>query len=336
MKSRDLVKSTLEFTNTSGKVPRQLWVLPWATNNYPELLEEIHQEYPDDIIQSVYTVFSQIPKMVGDPHEIGISTDDWGCIRVNVQRGIIGEVKEPLVKDDEWEDYENVHIPDEWLTFDMDIANKSISETDKFVIAGTCPNPFERLQYIRGTENFYIDLMTRPEKMFVFIGKLHKHYCSLLEKWAQTDVDGLMMMDDWGSQRSLLINPSIWRELFKPMYKDYIDIAHKHGKKMFMHSDGYILDIIPDLIELGLDALNCQIFCMGTDKLAEFAGKITFWGEIDRQEILPRGSVTDVENAVHQVHDALWTNGGCIAQLEFGPGANPVNVKHAFMTWDKY
>lgn len=57
------------------------------------------------------------------------------------------------------------------------------------------------------------------------------------------------------------------------MYKDYIDIAKKNGKKIFMHSDGYIIDIIPDLIELGLDALNCQIFCMGAENPAKFKEK---------------------------------------------------------------
>lgn len=336
MNSRELVKQTLEFRNISGKIPRQLWFLPWAANNYPEKLEEIHTEYPDDIIQGVYTEFKSIPSMTGDPCEVGTSTDDWGCVRVNLQRGIVGEVKNPIVNDEDWEDFENVHIPDEWLSFDVDIANASIAKTDKFIIAGYCPNPFERLQYIRGTENLYIDLMTRPEKLFVFMDKMHRHYCEILEKWASTNVDSLVMMDDWGSQRSLLINPSIWREIFKPMYKDYIDIAHKHGKKMFMHSDGYILDIIPDLIELGLDAINCQIFCMGVEKLAPFAGKITFWGEIDRQEILPRGTFTDIDRAVDEIHNELWKDGGCIAQCEFGPGANPDNVKRVFECWNRY
>jgi len=57
------------------------------------------------------------------------------------------------------------------------------------------------------------------------------------------------------------------------------------GKKIFMHSDGHTLDIYPDMVELELDAFNSQIFCMGVQELAPFAGKITFWGEIDRQHV---------------------------------------------------
>lgn len=146
-------------------------------------------------------------------------------------------------------------------------------------------------------------------------------------------VDGLFLMDDWGTQRSLIINPKIWAEIFKPLYRDYIGIAKKYNKKTFMHSDGYILEIIPELIELGLDAVNAQIFCMGIDRLSEFKGKITFWGEIDRQHILPNGSEEDVSEAVRNVREKLWHNGGLIGQCEFGPGAKPENVYKVFESW---
>ena len=181
-----------------------------------------------------------------------------------------------------------------------------------------------------------MDLVDPPANFLKFLGKMHTFYCDHVEKWAKTDVDGIKMMDDWGSQRSLLINPKLWRELFKPMYKDYIDIAKRYGKKTFMHSDGYTLDIIPEMIELGLDAINTQIFCIGLDQLEQFKGKITFWGEIDRQNLLPYGSTQDIENAVKEVHERLWDNGGCIAQCEFGAGANPENVYTVFKTWNEF
>ena len=164
---------------------------------------------------------------------------------------------------------------------------------------------------------------------------MHTFYCQLLTIWAETDVDGLMIMDDWGAQQNLLINPELWVDIFKPLYKDYIDIAHTHGKKIFMHSDGFILPIIPHLINLELDALNSQIFCMGVDKLKSFCGKITFWGEIDRQHLLPYGSAKDIEKAVSSVQKNLWNMGGCIAQCEFGPGAKPENVSAVFSAWDR-
>ena len=170
--------------------------------------------------------------------------------------------------------------------------------------------------------------------MAAFMRELHTFYCELLAAWAQTDVDALFFMDDWGSQRSLLISPAMWRTYFKPMYRDYAQIAHAAGKKLFMHSDGHILAIMPDLIEIGIDALNSQLFCMGVEKLAPFAGKITFWGEIDRQYLLAFATPDEVEEAVATVYARLWRNGGCIAQCEFGAGARPENVRRVFTAWD--
>jgi hypothetical protein len=142
-------------------------------------------------------------------------------------------------------------------------------------------------------------------------------------------------MDDWGTQRALLINPQVWIKRFKPIYRDYVDIAHKYGKKLFFHSDGYTLDIIPHFIELGVDAVNLQIFCIGIEKIAQFRGKITFWGEIDRQHILVRGTLDEIDAAVRAVCSAVWDNGGAIAQCEFGAGANIANVRQVFKSWAK-
>lgn len=204
-----------------------------------------------------------------------------------------------------------------------------------FVLSALSPRPFERLQFLRGTEDFYADLIYRPKGMLRFMGRLHDFYCEMLEQWAKTDVDAIKFMDDWGAQNSMLIDAKTWRSLFKPMYQDYTAIARKYHKKIFMHSDGYILPILPDLIEIGVDALNCQVFCMGPEKLKAFAGQITFWGEIDRQHLLPHGSLEEIRNAVERVREAFWKNGGAIAQCEFGPGAKPENVEEVFRTWER-
>jgi uroporphyrinogen-III decarboxylase len=337
MTSKELVLKTLNGTNNSGRAPRQLWYLPWAVHRYGDELNKILEDYPADIGGFAFAAKEASPFAKGDPCEVGESTDDWGCTFLNVQRGVVGEVKSPTVIGEEWEDSDKVHIPEEWLTFDVAAVNKAIKEqcADKFTLTGHCPRPFEQLQFIRGTENLYVDLMFRPTRFMDFLEKMHDFYCRLFKKWAQTDVDAFMFMDDWGSQKSLLINPGLWDELFKPLYRDYIDIAHKAGKKIFMHSDGNTLQIIPRLIDLGLDAINSQLFCMGLDNLKQFKGKITFWGEIDRQNLLPHGTTADIDAAVRAVKAALWQNGCCIAQCEFGPGAKPENVRQTFKTWDE-
>lgn len=102
-----------------------------------------------------------------------------------------------------------------------------------------------------------------------------------------------------------------------------------------MYSDGQILRIIPKLIDMGLDAINAQLFCMGLENLAQFKGKITFWGEIDRQYLIPHGTKKEIDAAVRLVYDTLWQDGGCIAQCDFGVGAKGENVHRIFEQWEK-
>lgn len=334
MTSKELVIRTLEFRNTDGRVPRDLWTLPWATDRYPETMHRLNSEYEWDFL-CAQAEYSQKDISSGDPYAVGESTDSWGCCFKNISAGAIGEVKVPLVQDEDWADASNVHIPEELLSFDIAQVNRWCAQhSDRFLLSPCLARPFEQLQFIRTTENLYIDLMDPPKGMLDFMEKMHDYYCRLITKWAQTDVDAINFMDDWGAQNDLLISPTLWDTYFRPMYRDYIDIARRYGKKTFMHSDGHTLRIIPKLIDLGLDAMNAQLFCMGTENLRQFRGKITFWGEIDRQHLLPYGTPAQIDAAVQSVYDTLWQNGGCIAQCEFGPGGRPENVLRVYEKWN--
>jgi uroporphyrinogen decarboxylase len=124
------------------------------------------------------------------------------------------------------------------------------------------------------------------------------------------------------------------RAYFLPMYADYAAVARQHGKFVFMHSDGSIVDILDDLIAVGVDAINCQVACMGVAELGRrFRGRLTFWGEIDRQDVLAFGSTAQVDAAVQDIRQRLYADGGLIAQCEFGPGAIPENVIQVFHAW---
>ena len=150
-------------------------------------------------------------------------------------------------------------------------------------------------------------------------------------------MDGIQFMDDWGSQNALLISPAMWRSSYKPLYREYVDIIHSAGKFAFFHSDGHIEAIYPDLVEIGIDAVNSQLFCMDIERLAgDFGGKITFWGEIDRQNLLPFGTEEDVRQGVRRVRKAMDTGkGGVIAQCEWGVHDPYENVRAVFDEWAK-
>ena len=332
MTSRELVVDTLEFRSPE-RIPRQLWVLPWADRTWPAELAAIRKRYPDDIVQSPGFLAEPL-KTSGDEYAPGVYVDEWGCRFESRQAGIIGEVKEPRIA--AWSDLDGLRLPQERLSVDVRKVDGFCAASGEFVHARTVVRPFELLQFLRGPENLYVDLAERPDGLFRLIEKVHRFFLEELELWASTDVDALFFADDWGSQNSLLISPILWRELFKPLYRDYVEMAHRHGKYIFMHSDGHIAAIYPDIVEIGVDALNSQLFCMDVKELGRrFAGRITFWGEVDRQRLLPYGSPADVAAAVRVAKEALFRNGGVIAQCEFGIGARPENVAAVFETWDR-
>jgi len=342
MTSRELVLKTLEFRNTEGRVPRDLWVLPWAEQNHGAELKEIMKDFPQDIVQTPDDCkeYAKQPLRQGDAYEIGSFTDEWGVVWKNVERGHVGEVKEPIVSasDEDWSDLSRVHFPEELLTIDTEKVDAFCGSTEKFVVGNELARPFERMQFLRGSENYYIDLALENEGMLKMLERVHDFYCRVLEVWAKTKVDALFAMDDWGTQKSLLINPEVWHKRFKPLYRDYVDIAHSSGKKIFFHSDGCTFDIVEGLIDVGFDAVNLQIFAIGVERLKPFKGRITFWGEMDRQHLLPKGTPEMMDAAVEAVYETLWEPGlgGAIAQCEFGPGANPRNVRRMYEAWGKY
>jgi hypothetical protein len=156
-----------------------------------------------------------------------------------------------------------------------------------------------------------------------------------MEMWAASDVDGVAMMDDWGCQDSLLIAPEIWRDLFKPLYREYCEILHAGDKFAFFHSDGYIADVFPDLVEVGVDAVNSQLSLMDVERLAEqLRGRVTFWGDVDRQRVLPFGTLDEIRQSVRRVRRALdFGSGGLIAQCEWGLDVPMRNIAAVFDEW---
>ncbi len=323
----------MEF-DRPDRVPRDVWVLPAARLRYGAALDRFLERWPTDFTQCVK---GRPParRAKGDPYAAGEAVDEWGCVFVNLVPGVHGEVKQPLVTD--WADLDKVQPPLEYLDVDPGAVNAFCRQSDRFVFASGWARPFERLQFLRGTENLYVDFMEQSDEFLELFNRVCGFFRDQYERWAQTEVDALAMMDDWGSQRSLLIRPEQWRELFKPVYADYVRIAHDAGKKFFMHSDGYIFDIYEDLIEIGVDAINSQLFCMDIEEIGRrCAGRITFWGEIDRQRILPSGTLDDVRRAVRRVADNLSRpDGGVIAQFSFEGDTRIENADAAFDAWSR-
>ncbi len=335
--SRDIVNAALTFQRPE-RIPRDLWLLPWAETHYPDEIADIKARFPSDF-SSPPAPYGPSSRAEGDPWTPGEFTDEWGCRFVNIQAGLYGEVKEPVLA--EIADWRSVEPPYEMLPTDVktarDAVNRYCAETETFVRAPSVTRVWERYQFLRGTENAMIDLMTCDDDVAGLLHLIHEFNLKELEFWMTTDVDAIAIFDDWGSQNTLLIPPAIWRDLFKPLYHEYCDLAHAHGKFAFMHSDGCITEIYPDLVEIGVDALNSQLACMDLRELAGIAkSNMTFWGEVDRQHVLCADDPDIARREVRRIAETLYDPaGGIIAQLEFGAGATPAAVVAVFDEWER-
>lgn len=299
---------------------------------------ELQRKYPSDVSGPPYRY--PAGRSQGETNREGRRLDIWGCVWEACEDGVCGEVKEsPLAAD--WSGLKSFAPPWEVLAgADLSQVNAACAASDRFMIAmwETMPNPFERLQHLRGPEQLYLDLAELEPEVYQLRDLVHAYFMKQMQMWVKTDVDAVHIADDWGAQQSLLISPVLWRSFFKPLYKDYCDLAHAHGKDVVMHSDGYIVDIIPDLIEIGVNAINAQLFCMPIEELAAaFAGRICFWGEIDRQRLLTSGTPQEVRQAVRRVAAAFLAHKrtGVVGQCFWGKDHRIENCEAVYDEWSR-
>jgi hypothetical protein len=220
--------------------------------------------------------------------------DEWGAVWENIGASILGEVKDFPLKD--WKDFAELHVPDadeprRWEKL------KGIRERagDKFMLASGL-SIYERLHFIRGLHNTWTDIYDAPEQLGKLIDILVEQNLVAIQRSAELGADGFIFCDDWGLQNRLMIAPVKWREIWKPRYARIYQAAHDAGMFTFLHSCGYIADILDDLIEIGLDVVHMdQQENMGLEMLGRrFGGRITFFAPVDIQKTMVYGTLDDV------------------------------------------
>ena len=336
MTSRERVISTLLFKHPD-KIPIDIWCLESARIKHGIVLKNLLEKHETDFAR----VGCSLDRgYYGEYKKVGLYSDLWGSTWKMLVAGITGEVIKPAITD--ITKVENFRPPykkleNDWLN-DRKFISKKIDEhhrNGKFVIGGTI-EVFQRMQWVRGSENLFCDLGLKEPGVFLLCDILTDYYSRYLDFWLETEIDAVGFTEDWGTQISLLISPSLWRSVFYPVYKKLFLKIKSANKFIFFHSDGYIIDIYPDLIELGANAINSQIWCMGVNKLAGIgAGRVTFWGELDRQGFLPRGTPQDIYNGANLMKNLLSINGGgLIGQGEIGPDVPLANIKAMLECWN--
>ena len=167
-------------------------------------------------------------------------------------------------------------------------------------------------------EQFIMDLAQEKEYVPELLDRIAEYTTSCGLRLMDIGADMLWTGDDFGMQNGMMISPALWRRMFKPRMKAMFEAFRRHNPvvKIAYHSCGSIVPIIGDLVEIGLDALNpVQPAAKGMDlalfKL-RYGKKLAFFGGVDVQAVLPRGTIDDVRDEVKGRICAAAKGGGYI------------------------
>jgi uroporphyrinogen-III decarboxylase len=147
-----------------------------------------------------------------------------------------------------------------------------------------------------------MDYYDHPEELKTCFQAVLEYYKILIKRLSDVGVHGVIGSEDLGFQTNLFMPPSIFREFYKPLYREMADLLHAHDMDFWMHSCGHITEIIPDLIDAGVDVLHpIQAGTMDDEGIVrDFGGKIAFNVGMDVQHLIPSGTVEEVREGVEE------------------------------------
>ncbi len=254
------------------------------------------------------------PAINSRPREGGI--DDWGVcwIATHTQEGSYSENKTYL----RIGDVDTFQVPDldfTAITDDLKTRIAQIAPRDTLIIARNEMLLFERAIHLLGLAEGLMAFLSEPERMHTLLDKMTSFHIRLAHAIMKSGVEGIRFTDDWGTQNNLFIDPDMWRTFIKPRQKSINDVVKQYGGYVFQHSCGHIGELVPDLIEIGVDVLDpCQpaandIF--GWKQ--EYGDRLSFMGGLDTQGYLTFGTPEEVELSVSRVVEVMARGGGYIA-----------------------
>jgi uroporphyrinogen decarboxylase len=254
--------------------------------------------------------------------EADVYTDEWGVTwRAQPYQTPFGTghytemVGRPLASDEAIASY---RAPDPDRPELYEEAERVIRQLggEYYVVGVTVTTIWETAWALRGFEQMMIDLVAEPDVAEAILEIPFRYHLRAAERLTAMGVDMIWTGDDVGMQTGMLISPALWRRHLKPRMAELIARVKSINPavKVAYHSDGMIWDIVPDLVEIGLDVLNpVQPACMDPAELKRrFGERLCFWGSLDEQHTLPFGSPEDVRAEVRTRLRTIGRHGGLI------------------------
>ncbi len=273
--------------------------------------------------------------------------DEWGCYWNQRANDItMGHPGRPAITNwdelDTWEPSPTIADPKSYRL--MNWGSKLFPGKYKICVINSVIFIQNRVSMLRGFSNLFIDHRRNPKQVHDLVKKVTEAFQLHIEMLMNYKPDGIWACDDLGTQRALFFSPEIFKKFYAAPYKQIIDYVHDHNCTFHLHSCGNVAELIPTLIDIGVDALEFDSPRLNPfEELIKFRGKLPFWACVNIQSVYPNGTAEDVEQEVKEMIETFSTNeGGYLAF--FYPDTQAINVpksnmkafKRSLKKWGKY
>jgi len=336
LNSRQRVICAINF-NDPDRAPVSHAVLPAAQIKYGKALDEILAEFREDF---GWDYMQDLP-LADFPavYKKGRNTDDFGTVWFSEWLGVCGiPVEWPVSDLDRYNDYKWPEVFTAGPPSGRLYSGHMMGFDDRWYARGAWITFFEQLQQLRGMENLMMDIATESKGFYRLLDDMLDFNLRWIDKWTGLEYDGLHFADDWGGQTSLIIKPDTWRRIFKPRYAEMFKRVRDKRMDVWYHTDGQVRDIFGDLIEIGVQVINCQVPAVGHEWIAKnVRGRVAIRTDIDRQRVMPFGSTSEVKEEVHRTFEACGSSkGGIVACGEVGPDVSLENIRAMHEAFREY
>jgi uroporphyrinogen decarboxylase len=302
--------------NCPERIPVNVSFLPAAWMKYREALDEIVARHPD-LFGSQNS--DRDYDAVGGTYVEGEHIDAWGCGWSNLQTGM-----EAIVT--------HHPVPTREAVHSLKAPEVNIGFPHGFM--------FLRLTDLRGFEEVMIDFAEEPPELQMLIDTVLEYNLrqGALRLQNLTEPEQILYFgDDLGMQTSLPMHPKKWRKYLKPCYIQIYRPFVEAGHYVYMHTDGHILEIIPDLIEAGVKVINPQSRANGLQGLAQVCkGKVCVDLDLDRQ-LFPFATPKEIDAHVREAVEVLGSpSGGLWLRAELNYEVPLENIEAVLTALEKY
>lgn len=274
--------------------------------------------------------------------------DQWGCYWNRTKNDLtMGHPGRPVIdtwdKLETWEPSPTISDPKTYRLFHW--LSKFAYKKYRLAVINSIIFIMNRVSMLRGFTNTLIDHKRNPNQLQQLIDKVTDFLMANIEMVVtKYKPDGVWACDDLGTQEAPFFSPELFKKFYAEPYKRVINYLHDYDCDFHLHSCGNIGDLIPALIDTGLDSLEFDSPRLtGFERLSEYRGKLPFWACVNIQSVYPKGTPEEVEQEVIEMIRTFSTQeGGFLAYFYLDrdviriPKQNEKAFKKALKKWGKY